>query len=464
VLTVHVLVSCYRKLGRDRASQMASALAFETLFSLLPLLVLVLIVLHSVRGLEDAGGQLRTMLVEFLVPESLVSTGVDLVGPPGPEPSATVQEFKDARQVLRLRIDDVLEALSKVSFAGLGVAGFLLFVYGATALVRTVESSFNLLYQADDPRPWSRLPLYFILLTLGPVALVAAQVLQDRLLQNLDTFMGGWLAAPFTYFAPLLVSCVVLTLAFRSIPNTWVAWRAAVVGGLWSGLAWFAFQEIFGYYVSHVSMISLYGALALIPFFLLWIYGSWLIILAGVGLAFIVQYLAADEHWARRLVLPSDPRLLVPILVRIAAAFTRGEKLTTARLSLELGVPPRILRPYVRVLEREGYVRGLRDRVDQHVLTLARPAAAIKVREILELAPPTRTPVAADLLEELRRCELERAGDLTFEELAARSGDERVERPEPEMVEEPDEPRRGGGAVELPDRDPSVDPRPATER
>jgi hypothetical protein len=109
-------------------------------------------------------------------------------------------------------------------------------------------------------------------------------------------------------------------------------------------------------------------------------------------------------------------------------------------------------------------VRGLRDRVDQHVLTLARPAAAIKVREILELAPPTRTPVAADLLEELRRCELERAGDLTFEELAARSGDERVERPEPEMVEEPDEPRRGGGGVERPDLEPGVDPRPATER
>ncbi len=101
-------------------------------------------------------------------------------------------------------------------------------------------------------------------------------------------------------------------------------------------------------------MVSLYGALALVPLFLLWIYWSWIIILAGVALSFIVQYLPADEHWARRLVLPSDPRLLVPIMVRIADAFERGEKLTTARLSLELGVPPRILRPYVRVLERAG--------------------------------------------------------------------------------------------------------------
>jgi membrane protein len=403
------------------------------------------------------------MIVEFMVPESLVTPRGDLEGPPEPQPSATVQEFNDAREVLRRRIDYVLEALSGVSFAGLGAAGFLLFLYGSTALVRTVESSFNLLYQADNPLPWSRLPLYFTLLTVGPVALVSAQILQDRLLADLGTFMGGWLAAPFAYVAPLLVTWVVLAVAFRTIPNTWVAWRSAVIGGLWSGLAWFAFQEIFGFYVNHVSMVSLYGALSLIPLLLLWIYWTWLIILAGVALAFIVQYLAADEHWARRLLLPSDPRLLVPIMVRVAEAFERGEKLTTARLSLELGVPPRILRPYVRILEEADYLRGLRDRVDQHVLTLARPPDAIRVRELLELAPPARTPVAADLLEDLRRCELDAVGDVTLEELATRADGESVD-PVPEaLVEEPDTPRRQRGAPRS-DLDAGADSRAAGER
>ena len=437
LVTVHVLVSCARKLNRDRAAQMASALAFQTLFSLLPLLVLVLLVLHSVRGLETAGAELRTMIVEFLVPESLVGSA-DLEGPPEPGAPATVQEFNDARTVLRRRIDDVLESLTTVSFAGVGVAGFLLVLYGSTALVRTVETSFNLLYQADDPPAWSRLPLYFTLLTLGPFALVGAQILQDRVLDNLGTFMGGWMAAPAAYFVPLLASCVVLMLALRTIPNTWVAWRAAAVGGAWGGLAWFAFQEIFGYYVNNVSMVSLYGALALIPLFLLWVYWSWFLILAGVALAFIIQYLPADEHWARRLILPSDPRLLVPIMVRVADAFTRGEKLTTARLSLELGMPPRILRPYVRVLETEGYVRGLRDRVDQHVLTLARPPEAIQIRELLALAPPVKTPVAPELIEDLRDAEIAAAGDLTLEQLVARSNVAAVGPVEKDLVEEPD--------------------------
>ncbi len=185
---------------------MAAALAFQTLFSLLPLLVLVLLVLHSVRGLEGTGtAAAHHDRRASWCRESLVGPDADLVGPPAPGGPATVQEFNDARVVLRRRVDDVLEALSGVSFAGLGIAGFLLFVYGATSLMRTVENSFNLLYQADDPPPWSRLPLYFTLLTLGPLALVGAQVLQDRLLENLDSFMGGWLAAPFAYVAPMLV-------------------------------------------------------------------------------------------------------------------------------------------------------------------------------------------------------------------------------------------------------------------
>ena len=251
-------------------------------------------------------------------------------------------------------------------------------------------------------------------------------------------------------------------LAFRTIPNTWVAWRAAVIGGLWSGVAWFAFQETFGYYVDHVGMISLYGALALIPLFLLWIFLSWLIILAGLALSFIVQYLPADEHWARRPLLPSDPRLLVPIMDRIADGFERGEKITTARLSLELGMPPRILRPYVRVLEDAEYVRGLSDRADQHILTLSRPADTIKVRQILSSRPgphPSRGRAARRAAPQGARCR--RRSDPR----ATRRPIERGHRRSTSagVVEEADTPRRGQGSAGH-DREPSPEPRPATER
>jgi uncharacterized BrkB/YihY/UPF0761 family membrane protein/DNA-binding IscR family transcriptional regulator len=419
-IAIHVVGSCVRKLGRDRAPQIAAALSFQTLFSLLPLLVVALIVLHSVRGLENAGSKLRTAIVEFLVPESLIDPERDLVGPPNPQARATVEEFNDARSVLRVRGDQVLESLSGVSFAGIGAAGFLLFLYGATALMRTVENSFNLIYQADSPRPWSRLPLYFMLLTLGPVALVAAQVLQDRLLQNIG-WMGGWLTARLAFVAPLVVTCAILVLAFRSIPNTWVSWRAAAIGGFWSGIAWYAFQEIFGAYVTRASMTSLYGALALVPLFLLWIYWSWLIILAGLTLSFAVQYVASGETWFRQPSLPGDPHWLVPVMLRIAQSFDHSEPLSMPRLSRELQLPPRIVRPYLKLLERTGFVRRFRDRGGEHVYTLGKPMSSIKVADLLSLvAPETSTTGAldSDLLRELHRSQLDVVRDLTLDQLA----------------------------------------------
>jgi membrane protein len=421
--SAQLVVSCFSKLQRDRASQMASALSYQTLFSLLPLLVLALIVLHSVAGLESAGTALRNMIVEFLVPESLVAPDADLTGPPDPRGPATVEEFNDARQVLRRRVDDVLEALAQVSFAGIGTAGFLLFLYGATALMRTVEGSFNLIYQADAPRPWSRIPLYFTLLTLGPVALVSAQVLQDRLLHNIGSWMGSWVTKPLGLVAPAVVTCLVLVVAFRTVPNAWVAWRAAAIGGVTSGIAWYGFQEIFGLYVNRASMTSLYGALALLPLFLLWVYWSWLIILFGLTLSFTVQYLSADDSWSRHPILPGDPLWVVPVMVRIAEAFDHGETLTLARLSRELHLPPRVLRPYLRLLERRKYVRRLRDGGGDHVLTLARPMSTIKVAELIQLAAPPRRfgRIEGELMAELRRCELETAGENTLDRLVRRS-------------------------------------------
>ncbi len=127
-------------------------------------------------------------------------------------------------------------------------------------------------------------------------------------------------------------------------------------------------------------------------------------------------------------------------------------------------MPPRILRPYVRVLEDAEYVRGLRDRVDQHVLTLARPAETIKVHEILELAPAgPRRRSAAELLEELRRRELGAAGDLTLEELVARSTVGQRRATSDGAGRGGGRARRGRGSAGA-DSDPGPEPRPATER
>ena len=132
-------------------------------------------------------------------------------------------------------------------------------------------------------------------------------------------------------------------------------WRSAAIGALITAFTWLLFQELFGLYLSSTALTSLYGALALVPFFLLWLYGSWLLLLFGLEIAFSLQYMAtAGAIFDDNATLPIDPRWHLRVLAYIAAAFSRGETLTTIDLARDLEAPPRLLRPSFFGWRRRG--------------------------------------------------------------------------------------------------------------
>ncbi len=404
---VRLSISCFRKLRRDHAPQMAAALVYQTLLSLIPMAVLGLMLFQSMQG-PDEMQALRTTVVNLLLPDSLLNVEADRVEADRVEADVleidsprSAAEFDGAREVLRERLDEVFERLSSVNFAGIGLVGFLIFVYGATALMDTIESSFNTVYHAEETRSLStRLPLYFTVITLGPLAIVGAQVIQNKIIGIGSGIFGTWLSAPLAFLAPLAVTWFVLAVVFRLVPNTHVHWRSAAIGALITAFTWLLFQELFGLYLSSTALTSLYGALALVPFFLLWLYGSWLLLLFGLEIAFSLQYMAtAGAIFDDNATLPIDPRWHLQVLACIAAAFSRGETLTTIDLARDLDAPPRLLRPQLLRLEKEGFIHRNRGRGGQSALTLARPAASISVDEILALAAtsPAKGPAAAHL-------------------------------------------------------------------
>ncbi|MDX1385567.1 MAG: YihY/virulence factor BrkB family protein, partial [Thermoanaerobaculia bacterium] len=146
---IRLSISCARKLRRDRASQVAAALTYQTLFSLVPTVVLALLLFSSVQGLDGASERARSSVIDFVLPDSLVGATAA-----GEEVSGTgSEEFDDAREILRVRIDELLQRLEEVNLAGIGLIGLAAFLYGATSLMSTIEGSFNSIYQAEETRP-----------------------------------------------------------------------------------------------------------------------------------------------------------------------------------------------------------------------------------------------------------------------------------------------------------------------
>jgi membrane protein len=99
-------------------------------------------------------------------------------------------------------------------------------------------------------------------------------------------------ALPFTAF--------VFTMLYVYLPNCTVQWRDAAVGGLASAVAFELAKRGFGYYVRHIpTYTAVYGAFATVPMFLLWVYLSWFITLAGATIVSALPTIRAGQFHRR---------------------------------------------------------------------------------------------------------------------------------------------------------------------
>lgn len=104
----------------------------------------------------------------------------------------------------------------------------------------------------------------------------------------MDT-LGGWfeLQKRLLSLLPFLTTTIALTLLYLLVPNCYVAPRHALIGGASAAILFETVKYGFGYYVKTVPTYeAIYGALAVLPIFLIWIYVSWVVVLLGAQLTY----------------------------------------------------------------------------------------------------------------------------------------------------------------------------------
>lgn len=240
--------------------QIASALAYTTLLSLVPLIAVVFSFLGALPGF----GQFETQIREFVFSNFVPAFG------------ETINQY----------LGQFTGEAKKLTFTGVL---FLLVI--ALMLMATIENAFNRIWKVGETRrPVFRFLIYWLLLTLGPI-LVGAGLASTSYFLSLPAVdsLGGWfeLKKRLLTILPFLTTSIALTLLYLLVPNCYVAPRHALAGG---GLAAILFETVkygFGYYVKTVPTYqAIYGALAVLPIFLVWIYVSWVVVLLGAQLTY----------------------------------------------------------------------------------------------------------------------------------------------------------------------------------
>jgi membrane protein len=169
------------------------------------------------------------------------------------------------------------------------LTGISIALIGVTAAlaVATVEREMNAIWGIRRGRSLpTRVLVYAIGLTAGPVLLGASiSVTTWLVVHSLAVVpLRKTLGAQIVEALPFLFSTAGLTLLYKGVPARHVALLPALVAGALAAGAFEAAKHAFAWYLRRVSSYeAVYGALAVLPIFLVWIYCCWLIILAGAA-------------------------------------------------------------------------------------------------------------------------------------------------------------------------------------
>lgn len=211
---------------------------------------------------------------------------------------ALFKRFKDAIEALLLKnllpadiAQPVLRYLNQfaANAGGLTWVGSLFLLATSLALMLTVENALNQIWGVKRNRPFfKRVGLYLVMLAIGPpvlgVSLWASSYVLGMSMGWLDALPPS--AHVLVNLTPALLGALALAALFRVVPHTRVGWAQAIVGGvLGSAAIELAKRGFTAYLLKLPTYKAVYGAFAVLPAFLLWVYVSWLVTLAAALVA-----------------------------------------------------------------------------------------------------------------------------------------------------------------------------------
>lgn len=397
---------CTRTLQHDRAAQMAAALTYRTIFSLVPMVVLAVLVLQLVYTQDRA--------IRFLN-ENVIK----IFNVPTPELQETISD----------QVTIYAQKAYELSFRSIGAVGLIVLIWAAMAMAITVEQCCNRVYNSAAGRSWRyRITIYWAVFTLGPILIVASVCLGSQLVVTFqDIPIVGALLNWTMRFGALAASWLLLLLLYTWMPNAKVHLRPALIGSFVAAILWEMAKWSFQLYVTKaVTYSAVYGSLGLIPLFLIWLYLSWLIVLFGLEVAYTLQtlkyYQLSEERTHEEEQVMADPRWLIAVMARIGNAFTHGQVISNQQLSQELGLPIRAVVQMGGQLEKAGLLHQV-PRGDDQILgyTLAKSPDRILIAGLLALGgglPSASRGSSSEfeqvLLERLALAQREEAGDQTL--------------------------------------------------
>lgn len=260
-----LLNETYKQWRQDKAAHLAAALAYYTLFSLPPLLVLIIDIAGAFLGADAARGQLVAQLQEFI--------------------------GREGAQTIEALIAGISSHQQTQGYVASAVSLGILF-FGATAVFIELQDALNSIWKVA-PRPRHFLLTFFLqrafsfAIILILISIMFVSLLVSAALLAVDNVLGNYIAG-FSLLWTLVDFAISLTMLwgifaalFKFLPNANISWQDVALGAALTALLFNVGKYLIGFYLSVATFKTTYGAAGSLVVLLTWIYYSAQIIFLG---------------------------------------------------------------------------------------------------------------------------------------------------------------------------------------
>lgn len=286
-----LLIQTWQKWQRDDGPNMAAALAFHALFSLFPLLLLILSLIGALMGPQTAVVQhIRIVAGRFLPPE------------------------------VQALVKETILTLYQTSFSA-GIIGFCLLLYSASTVFGVLRQSVNKIWRSPDQqleaqslhhslRSFLLNKLFSFLLPFGIVLVLLISLISSIAikitLELLTTFQESlsWmrldqllLAKSLQVSSSLIILSIVITTLFKVLPTPQIRWRDVWPSGILTAIALVTLQQLVSNSVIRIGSHYLsYGVIGSVMILMLWIYFTCLLFFIGCEFSYVYTHLFGSRR------------------------------------------------------------------------------------------------------------------------------------------------------------------------
>ena len=246
------------ELFADKLSYYSASLSFYTLFSIVPLLVIILSIFTNLPVFEEVYTSIQTFVFKNLMPTH-------------------------SKEVL-IYMNTFVENSGK-----LGIVGVIYVLFASMMFFKNYDYIVNDIFETKRRSFWSSVTIYWTLITLTPIMLVLSFYLSSQIQDILDK--NSFTAGIHTLtILPFFIIWFIFFLSYKISANTNVSNKASGISSFIASLAWYIAKSGFIFYVMHnKTYLSIYGGFSILLFFFLWIYISWAIFLHGLKFCHLLE-------------------------------------------------------------------------------------------------------------------------------------------------------------------------------